>query len=467
MSWSLTAAPSSKTLWIAWAVEGACIGIGVMLALVFGFEAGGLWVGLLAGAPFAAAATVELARIPLTRGFFSVRGVFWKALALVAILIAGALTAENLFFGFERAFAVRIQEVSKKSQRALDANASRNSLDNDLKQLIAQRDTVRTNINQLVKEKETDQDAANKDADRADKDNTQERITATERLQALEHERNPTLARLERARAACRADPGRCWLVPLRRQQLAELDRNLDTANRTLRQLNDDSRKERALVRGQQQNREQGLYNQRAQLNAREAVLNAKIDKAQTDLEEATRVANDADAVAQSARRTSQMHRLARFFFGADDDAAATRTMGWFSTVAAIVLSTAGSILAATHFRSVTQTATVRSSPLVRSMRGWLARQRRKHSIVKKVEVVREVEKPVEREVVRQVEVVKPELVLVPVPLEATEEERRRIMARAARENGIGDNDPGQSASNGSKGAGTSKANGIGDNDQG
>jgi hypothetical protein len=144
------------------------------------------------------------------------------------------------------------------------------------------------------------------------------------------------------------------------------------------------------------------------------------------------------------------MYRLARFFFDADDNAAAMRTLAWFSIIAAIALSTAGTILAAMHFRTLTQAETGRPNPLARAVRGWIARQRRKHSVVRKVEVVREIEVPMERiverkvevpvpvdrVVVREVEVAKPELVLVPVPLEATEEERRRIMVRAAQANG-------------------------------
>jgi len=51
----------------------------------------------------------------------------------------------------------------------------------------------------------------------------------------------------------------------------------------------------------------------------------------------------------------------------------------------------------------------------------------------------------VDRVVDRPVEVAKPELVLVPVPLEATEEERRRAMARAARANGFTGYDEGLS----------------------
>jgi hypothetical protein len=54
--------------------------------------------------------------------------------------------------------------------------------------------------------------------------------------------------------------------------------------------------------------------------------------------------------------------------------------------------------------------------------------------VEKPVEVVREV--PVDRVVEKIVEVIKPELVLVPVPLEATEAQRRRIMEMAAVEHG-------------------------------
>jgi hypothetical protein len=102
---------------IAWAVEGACIGIGLMLALVMGFEAGGVWPGLIAGAPFIAASVVESARIPLVRAFFMVRGVRWKLVALIAVLLASGLTIENLVFGCERALTLRIAQVRLLTQR--------------------------------------------------------------------------------------------------------------------------------------------------------------------------------------------------------------------------------------------------------------------------------------------------------------------------------------------------------------
>ena len=319
MSWSLTAAPSSKTLWIAWAVEGACVGIGFMLALAIGFEAGGLWVGLMAGAPFAAAAIVELARIPLVRGFFTVRGAFWKALALMAILLAGVLTTENLIFGFERAFAVRIQEVSRISQRADDAKANRDNLDSQLKLLIEQRDTVQTEINQLVKEEEVDQTAANEDTVRADAANAKERATAVERQKTLDGEwvtlQGNHKNELARAMAICRAYRERCWLGALERRQqreLATLNKERDGTRLALQRLDDAYNHERAQVHGDLRTDKQALDIRRAPLDTHLDTLNAQIDKAQTDLENAKRAANDADTVAQSAR--SQMNRLARFF---------------------------------------------------------------------------------------------------------------------------------------------------------
>ena len=119
-----------------------------------------------------------------------------------------------------------------------------------------------------------------------------------------------------------------------------------------------------------------------------------------------------------------------------------------FSSIIALVMSLAGWGLAAMYYRIRSQPTVARSGPLIRSIRGWIARQRRKHSIIKtvekivevpkpvtvekivevekivKVEVPVEVEKVVKVEKVVEVEVIKevskPELIMVPVPLDAT-----------------------------------------------
>jgi hypothetical protein len=66
-----------STLRLAWFIEIVCVGIGLMVAVIAGFEAGGLWTGLIAAAPFAGAGVVELGRIPLVRSFFVANGLFY------------------------------------------------------------------------------------------------------------------------------------------------------------------------------------------------------------------------------------------------------------------------------------------------------------------------------------------------------------------------------------------------------
>ena len=69
------------------------------------------------------------------------------------------------------------------------------------------------------------------------------------------------------------------------------------------------------------------------------------------------------------------------------------------------------------YYRIKSQPAVIRSSPLIRSVRGWIARRRRKYPVVVTFEKI--------------VEVKVPELIMVPVPLDATEELRRQMMERA------------------------------------
>ena len=271
-----------------------------------------------AGVGVAASAAVELARIPLVRRFFAMPGAFWKALGFIAILLAGGLATGNLIFGFERAFVAHIQEINQISQRAVDANAKRTRLGNELQALIKQRDAVQTAIRQLDEKDKAEQAAANDYSTRTQAANMQERTTEVGRQLTLDREWVALHARhkneLARAMAVCRAYPERCRLGALQRQQQRELTtlnkerastklalQHLDDAYNHQRTQDDDLRTDK-----------QTLDTQRAPLNARVDMLNAQIDKAQTDLENAKRAANDADTVAQSAR--SQMNRLARFF---------------------------------------------------------------------------------------------------------------------------------------------------------
>src|SRR3954451_21774519 len=151
LSFSFGVGPSSKTFWIAVAVEAVCIAVGLTLALVMACEAASGLAALMAALPFLAVAVIEVARIPLTRAFFNVRG-RWKVYALVGIVLITGLTTENLTFGFERAFTARISEVRRITQQADDAAAETARLDAALQRIVAQRDAVQAAITQLIEQ---------------------------------------------------------------------------------------------------------------------------------------------------------------------------------------------------------------------------------------------------------------------------------------------------------------------------
>ena len=236
------------------------------------------------------------------------------------------------------------------------------------------------------------------------------------------------------ATAVCRATPDRCQMDATQRrqrQEIATASKKIAETEQALQRLYEAERQDRMRGSGQREAKLQDINNRREPLDTRLQNLNQQIDAIQAELDGKIRVADKVAADAEAARRTSQMHRMAKFFFNAEDNTAATRMLAWFSIVAAIVLSTSGSILAAMHFRTLTQPVsggrTACRELYVDGSRGSGVSTHRQEG-----RGDREVEVPVERIVVRSTEVVKPELVLVPVPLEATEEERRRIMERAA-----------------------------------
>lgn len=217
------------------------------------------------------------------------------------------------------------------------------------------------------------------------------------------------------------------------RQEQAAADKAIAEAETALQRRAETEHSDQGELRSQLGADLRELRARRGTLEAGLDALNRQIETGGTMLAAATQAADAAAAEADTARRASQMHRPARFFFGKDDNATAARGLTWFSIVTAGALATAGTMLAALHFRILTQQPPARrtESPLARALRSWVARQRKKHSVVKTIEVVREVEVPVDRIVQQRVEVAVPEPVLVPVPLEASEDERRRIMAQA------------------------------------
>jgi hypothetical protein len=473
-------------LYFAWGIEIVCIAIGFILALIIGIEAGGIGAGSLAAAPFLAAAVVEGGRIPLIHSMFASHGFWWRVLALGAVVTFSALTAENLWFGFERAFNVRIEEVRKKNEEVDAARALVAQLEEKILKLKQRRSELEEEQTRLRR----DQDATDK---RHDQDGSYDRTDTNAQRESLERERAAAQTRLEdhqkRAQeemALCnRLARDRCDSIKTQERHASEATRIRDEISELTRRIaglgerNNDDRAKRLALRDQELGK----------LRERKAVIERQLDelrqadeRARKEIDDAQHALTVAVSDLETAVRSSQIHRFARSIFGADDTATAMKMVTIFSGVLAVVLSLAGSALALMYYRVQSQASTAPKSLVVRAVRGWIARQRRKHSVVKTVEkevrvevptekiVVKEKEVPVEvekivtktierkvevpvveekivvqikevpveveRVVVKTVEVPKPELVLVPIPLDANEEMRRRILEHVRRAHG-------------------------------
>jgi hypothetical protein len=431
----------ARSLQVAWSVEIACVGIGLLMAIVVGFEAAGIGPGIFAAAPFVAAAVVELARIPLVRMYFAAHGLFWRLLAVAAILLAGALTAENLIFGFERAFTVRIEEVRRAAQAADSATAAVRRAETETIAAAAAVQSLADQRASILSQMENRRQMTNTDIDRAEQAANRGRESATRDLEAAQRAREALATQQGRERtrmaALCNQDHELCRMTNLLRThaaQMAEKERHIGDARAAIAAL--DERTAGVRESGQRVRDEEllRLGGDIEALDLRMATERERQAEKQSALASAAQVESHARDDADALRGHSQMHRMARFFLGADDNNAALRMLGWFSIVSAVVLSTVGSVLAAVHYRVQTQPPRAPNAPskISNAIRRWIARRRGRYSVVKTVEVVQRVEVPVEKIVEKPVVTIVPELVLVPVPLEAREAERRRIMEDAA-----------------------------------
>lgn len=346
---------------VAWIIEVVVILIGFMLALFAGLEhaPAGFLPAASAAAPFAAGAVVEISRIPLVEGAFSVQGRLWPTIAATLVLLFGALTFNNLLFGFERAFNLRIEQVREAEQRVTNRQATVDNQERRIRELESQRDELDRQLTNLRSDAGGAQVRAAGDIDSAGKDIEQIRAFENARLEAIEREREAMLKRQEKERneayAACRRTDQRCTLTAvanrhrrelalldkLQKDQQAVMDSRIDAIGRS----RDEARKERnasiARVDDRIRETDAALQTVRAQIAATETQLSSS----RSDL-------GDAEAEVVGARRDSQMHRLAKVVFGREDDGSAQRMLGWFAAIAAGVLAMAGSGLAAVYYRA-------------------------------------------------------------------------------------------------------------------
>lgn len=367
----------ARTLRTAWLVEGGVISVGLLVAIMIGVQTGGIFTGLLAAAPFVAAAVTETARIPLARMAFHVRGAFFKALAIAALLMLTALTTESLLIGFEGAFNQRLENVRQAGQAATDANARVADLEREAEELAARRTALERQIAGFAAEAEAARTRADSDISAATAGTASARQDLLAQRENVARQIGELQAQHRRAEASmnalCRNTPERCSIGALQRRnageiaplaaRIAELDAMLLGRAGTT-----DAERAQAISR-----RDTAIQQVRTRQAAIEADLrNALADSStlSTRLSEARREAIAAQANADAMRRQSTMHRLAQTTLGSATDDNAQKVLTIFATLAALVLAATGTILACVTFRAQTQD----KSPVPAREVDWLRR---------------------------------------------------------------------------------------------
>jgi len=349
-----------QTIVVAWGIEIACILIGFLVAYIAGIEHAkfGPLIAFSAAAPFAAGAIVEIGRIPLVKAAFSARGRIWLALALFMLLVSATLTFNNLLFGFERAFNLRIEQVREMAQLADEKGAAAASLDQKLKELRTQQADLDRRLTDLDKSRA----ALAGTADASAGSPTGE---LRDLLHAREQERMAMVARqndeLRDTKTFCNHNPNRCVISAVSRRQArerADFDQQMNDLQAAILKRASDAASQASVV-----------GTQIDAVNTQLAQVNAQLGDVQAAFKAATSARDEAAAAADTARGQSQMHRLAQFMLGKDDDSSAERAVSWLATVSAIALALAGTGLAAVYYRVKTQDPSYMRSAWAREAR--------------------------------------------------------------------------------------------------
>jgi hypothetical protein len=352
----------ASTLTTAWVVEGAVISIGLLVALLIGVQTDGVLTGFAAAAPFVAAASVEFARIPLTRMAFAVRGIFFKSLAIAMLGLLSMLTAEHLILGFEGAFTQRNQRVREAGQASSQADSRVADLEREAEELASRRTALERQIAGFAAEAEAartraegDISAATDGTAQARKDIQVQRENVARQIGELQAIHRRSEASMN---ALCRASQERCSIGALQRRnagELAPLASRVAELDAMLlgRAGTTDAERAQAIAR-----RDQALH----QVHTRQAAIEADLRNVlatsavlSSRLSEARREAIAARATADAVRGESAMHRLAQVTLGSNDDNNAQKVLIIFATIASLTLASAGTVLATLSYRAQSQ----------------------------------------------------------------------------------------------------------------
>lgn len=434
-----------KALAFAWLVEVVAVVMGLLLAAFAGIEGsdGGVVALSIATLPFAALSVIELTKLPLVGLAFQVRSLWWRLIAVAALLLVTAATFENFVFGFERGFNERIRSVEIAEQAVLTGERELQIANAHIPQLTTRQAEIMARLAALQEEIAGIRQQAQHDIQDVRTSNTAgsfatERARVEQEMAGLDQRRE---AALNSERARCRANPNtRCNVSAM----AGSFGRQRDELSRRISRLTDEQRAQDATTGADVASARQRRDAQLAGLDRERKALGEELDGVRDRLATAQATAlQGSEGVAQAARKRdemmekSQLHRLSMVLFGNHEKETVERTKRLFVVSLAAIVALVGSLIAAMHHAA--DNAAPRRRPLtnalrgyvarrrraipvrrrhgtakerigaVRNLRGWLARRRRSNLPVKVKEIVREV--PIDR------------LKIVFLPLDATEEQ--------------------------------------------
>ena len=372
-----------KALVFAWLVEAVAVVMGLVLAVFAGIEGsdGGMVAILVTILPFAALSIIELTKIPLVGLAFQVHSIWWRSVAVVALLLVTAATFENFVFGFERGFNERIRSVEIAEQAVLAGERELQIVNARVPQLTARQTEITARLAALQEEVAGIRQQAQHDIEDVRTSNTAgsfatERARVEQELAVLDQRRE---AALNNERARCRANPAmRCNLSTV----AGSFGRQRDELGRRISRLTDEQRAQDATTGADVASARQRRDAQLAGLDRERKALGEDLDGVRDRLATAQATTlQGSEGVAQAARKRdemmekSQLHRLSMVLFGSHERETVEKTKRLFVVSLAAIVALVGSLIAAMHYAA--QDARPRRRLLANALRGYVARRRR------------------------------------------------------------------------------------------
>ncbi len=292
---------------------------------------------------------IELTKLPLVGLAFQVRSVWWRLIAVVALLLVTAATFENFVFGFERGFNERIRFVEIAEQAVLTGERELQIANARVLQLTARQTEIMARLAALQEEVAGTRQQTQRDIEDVRTHNTAgsfatERTRLEQDLAGLDQRRE---AALNNERARCRSNPNiRCGVSTI----AGSFQRQHDDLNRRITRLADEQHAQNATTGADVTSARQQRDAQLAGLDRESKRLDEEPDGVRDRLATAHAMAlQGSEMVAQAARKRdemierSQLHRLSMVLFGDHKPGTVEKTKHLFVVSLAGIVALVGS----------------------------------------------------------------------------------------------------------------------------